>query len=73
MPVLEVIGPDRSQRRAAGKDDALDAIAAARAALTGQRVQVAKERSDAVEALRASAHDAQDGGALAPGRSAAAS
>jgi len=52
VPVLEVTGPDRSARRAAGKDDALDAIAAARAALTGQRVQVAKERSGAVEALR---------------------
>jgi len=52
VPVLKVTGPDRSQRRAAGKNDALDAIAAARAALTGQRVQVAKERSGAVEALR---------------------
>lgn len=52
MPVLEVTGPDRSLRRAKGKDDALDAIAAAQAALTGQRVQVAKDRSGAVEALR---------------------
>lgn len=52
VPVLEVTGPDRAVRRAAGKDDALDAVAAARAALTGQRVQVAKERSGAVEALR---------------------
>jgi transposase len=52
VPVLEVTGPDRSLRRAAGKDDGLDAVAAARAALTGQRVQVAKDRSGAVEALR---------------------
>jgi transposase len=52
VPVLEVTGPDPAVRRGAGKDDALDAIAAARAALTGQRVQVAKERSGAVEALR---------------------
>jgi transposase len=52
VPVLEVTGPDRSLRRAKGKDDALDALAAAQAALTGQRVQVAKDRSGAVEALR---------------------
>ena len=30
MPVLEVTGPDRSLRRAKGKDDSLDAIAAER-------------------------------------------
>ena len=52
VPVLEVTGPDRSLRRAKGKDDELDAVAAAQAALTGQRVQVAKDRSGAVEALR---------------------
>ena len=52
IPVLEVTGPDRSLRRAKGKDDELDAIAAAQAALTGQRVQVAKDRSGGVEALR---------------------
>jgi transposase len=52
IPVLEVTGPDKSFRRAKGKDDALDAVAAARAALTGQRVQVAKDRNGAVEALR---------------------
>ncbi len=52
VPVLAVTGPDRSLRRAAGKDDGLDAMAAARAALTGQRVQVAKERDGAVEARR---------------------
>lgn len=52
IPVLEVTGPDKSFRRAKGKDDTLDAVAAARAALTGQRVQVAKDRNGAVEALR---------------------
>jgi transposase len=52
IPVFEVTGPDRSFRRAKGKDDTLDAVAAAQAALTGQRVQVAKDRSGAVEALR---------------------
>jgi len=52
VPVLEVTGPDPSLRRAKGKGDALDAIAAARAALTGQRVQVAKDRNGTVEALR---------------------
>ena len=52
VPVLEVTGPDRAARRAKGKDDALDAVAAAEAARTGLRVQVAKDRSGAVESLR---------------------
>ena len=52
VPVLEVTGPDPSARRAKGKDDTLDAIAAARAAASGQRVQVAKNRNGQVEALR---------------------
>jgi transposase len=52
VPVLEVTGPEPAERRSKGKDDELDAVAAARAALTGQRVQVAKDRSGAVEALR---------------------
>lgn len=52
VPVLEVTGPDPTARRAKGKDDALDAIAAAQAARTKRRVQVAKDRSGAVEALR---------------------
>ena len=52
VPVLEVTGPDRAARRARGKDDALDAVAAAEAARTGCRVQVAKDRSGAAEALR---------------------
>lgn len=52
VPVLEVTGPDKSARRGKGKDDTLDAVQAARAALNGQRVSVAKDRSGAVEALR---------------------
>jgi transposase len=52
IPVLEVTGPDPAFRRAKGKDDTLDAIAAAKAALSGQRVSVAKDRSGQVEALR---------------------
>ena len=52
IPVLEVTGPDSSSRRSHGKDDSLDAISAARAALGGWRVRVAKDRSGAVEALR---------------------
>lgn len=52
VPVLEVTAPDASARRAKGKDDTLDAIAAARAAASGQRVQVAKRRDGQVEALR---------------------
>ena len=44
--------PGPGGRRARGKDDALDAIAAAEAARTGRRVQVAKDRAGAVEALR---------------------
>jgi transposase len=52
IPVLEVTGPDPALRRAKGKDDTLDAIAAAKAALSRQRVSVAKDRSGQVEALR---------------------
>ncbi len=52
IPVLEVTAPDSQARRAKGKDDTLDAIAAARAAASGQRVQVAKNRNGQVEALR---------------------
>ena len=52
IPVLEVTGPDPASRRAKGKDDALDAISAAEAARARRRVQVAKDRSGSVEALR---------------------
>jgi len=52
ISVLEVTGPDTSARRGHGKDDTLDAIAAARAALDGQRTSVAKTRDGRIEALR---------------------
>ena len=52
LVVLEVTGPDPALRRAKGKDDTVDAIGAAQAALTGQRVRVAKDRNGQVEALR---------------------
>lgn len=52
ITVVEVTGPDRRTRRSDGKDDTLDAIAAAEAARIGQRVQPAKDRDGAVEALR---------------------
>ncbi len=52
ITVLEVTGPDASARRGRGKDDRLDAIAAARAALDGQRISVAKTRDGRIEALR---------------------
>ena len=52
LVVLEVTGPDTALRRAKAKDDTVDAIGAAQAALTGQRVRVAKDRNGQVEALR---------------------
>jgi transposase len=52
ISVLEVTGPDKADRRARGKDDRLDAVAAARAALTGKRISVAKHRHGRIEALR---------------------
>ena len=52
IPVLDVTRPDLAARRRQGKDDQIDAVAAAHAALWGQRVQVAKDRDGAVEALR---------------------
>ncbi len=52
IPVLEVTGPDKAQRRGRGKDDAIDAVAAALAALHGKRVSIAKTRDGRIEALR---------------------
>jgi transposase len=43
--VLEVDRPDRSDRRRKGKDDDLDAISAARAALRGQRTSTPIQRA----------------------------
>lgn len=52
VPVLEVTAPDKTARRSKGKDDVIDAVAAAQAAASGQRVQVAKDRNGQIEALR---------------------
>jgi transposase len=52
ITILEVDRPDRSDRRRKGKDDDLDAINAARAALHQRRTTVPKSRDGAVEALR---------------------
>jgi transposase len=52
MHVLEVDRPDRSDRRRKGKDDDLDAISAARAALHHRRTSTPKTKDGAVEALR---------------------
>ena len=50
--ILEVDRPDRSDRRRKGKDDDLDAISAARAALQQRRTVIPKSKDGAVEALR---------------------
>jgi len=52
VEVLEVDRPDRSDRRRKGKNDDLDAISAARAALQGRRSSIPKNKEGAVEALR---------------------
>jgi transposase len=52
VEVLEVDRPDRSDRRRKGKDDDLDAISAARAALHQRRTSIPKSKDGAVEALR---------------------
>jgi transposase len=51
--VIEVDRPNRQQRRRAGKSDTLDAIEAARAALSGRASGVAKTADGDVEAIRA--------------------
>ena len=53
MPVVEVDRPDRRARRRQGKSDPLDALAAARAALSGEASGIPKTRSGPVEAIRA--------------------
>lgn len=52
VEVCEVARPDRAARRRRGKNDALDAEAAAHAAHAGVRVVSAKARDGMVEALR---------------------
>jgi transposase len=51
--VLEVNRPNRAERRRSGKSDPLDAIEAARAALSGKAKSIAKTKDGAVEAIRA--------------------
>ena len=52
LEVAEVDRPHRKTRRSQGKSDPIDAIAAARAALAGERAGTAKHRDGRVEALR---------------------
>ena len=53
IALVEVDRPDRKTRRAEGKSDPIDAIAAARAALSGQADGTPKTRIGPVEAIRA--------------------
>jgi transposase len=50
--VVEVDRPNRQARHRAGKTDAIDAISAARAALTGTAIGVPKSRTGNIEAIR---------------------
>ncbi len=52
IDVVEVDRPDRCDRRRKGKDDDLDAINAARAALHRRRTSIPKSKDGAVESLR---------------------
>jgi transposase len=53
MLVIEVDRPNRQERRRNGKSDELDAIEAARAALSGRASGIAKSADGDVEAIRA--------------------
>ncbi len=52
VQVIEVDRPNRRTRRFQGKSDPIDAIAAAKAALAGERTGTPKQRDGRVEALR---------------------
>jgi transposase len=52
VQVIEVDRPNRKTRRWQGKSDPIDAIAAAKAALAGDRTGTPKQRDGRVEALR---------------------
>ncbi len=52
IEVIEVDRPDRKRRRFQGKSDPIDAIAAAKAALAGDRTGTPKQRDGRIEALR---------------------
>ena len=58
--VVEVLRPDRRDRRSHGKSDTLDAEAAARAVLAGTATNTPKSRDGVVEAIRA-LRSARDG------------
>ena len=49
---VEVDRPNRQERRRAGKSDPLDAVEAARAALSGRAKSLAKTRNGSVESIR---------------------
>lgn len=51
--VVEVDRPDRAGRRRSGKSDPIDAVAAARAAVSGRAAGLPKARTGPVEAIRA--------------------
>lgn len=53
VKVWEVYWPDKQERRRRGKDDEIDAYAAASSALSGQRCCSAKATSDALDGIRA--------------------
>jgi len=53
LVVIEVDRPNRQERRRNGKSDELDAIEAARAALSGRAAGIAKSADGDVEAIRA--------------------
>lgn len=52
IEVLEVCRPDRQMRRRRGKDDTIDAIAAARTVLAGEAIGPAKDADGPMEAMR---------------------
>lgn len=52
IDVVEVNRPDRSERRRAGKSDPIDAVAAARAVLSGRHAGTAKAGDATVESIR---------------------
>jgi transposase len=52
LEVIEVDRPNRAERRRSGKSDPLDAVEAARAALSGRAKSISKSKDGAVEALR---------------------
>lgn len=52
LPLVEVNRPDRAARRANGKSDPIDALAAADAARSGRAHAIPKDRTGAVESMR---------------------